>query len=256
VNASSLIICKNAELLAVRAADFVTECAREAVYERGCFTMALAGGATPERTYALLASPERQNAIAWDRTYFFFSDERFVPHDDVRSNYAMARRALFSRIPIRPQQVFPVPVYQKSPAVAAVEYAEHLADFFAIRMGDPPPQFDLILLGMGNDGHTASLFPGSPALQVEDAWVISTSPGALHDRVDRVTFTFPLINAARHVAFLVTGEKKSPVLWDVFEGQATCEECPAVGVQPAGGTLTWFVDEDAARQLTEGPGIA
>ena len=256
MNTSSLIICKNADLLAVRAADFITECAREAIYERGYFAIALAGGATPAPTYALLATPERQNAIAWEKTYVFFSDERFVPHSDVRSNFAMAQRSLLAHVPIRPQQVFPVPVHPKSPAVAAVEYAERLADFFAIRAGDPPPPFDLVLLGVGDDGHTASLFPGSSGLQVEDAWVISSSPGMLHDHLDRVTFTFPLINAARHVAFLVTGEKKASVLWSVFEGQAAREDCPAVGVQPVSGTLTWFVDEAAARQLTQGPGTA
>jgi 6-phosphogluconolactonase len=251
MNRSSLMICTDIEHLAARAAEFVTATAEEAVKERGCFAVALAGGSTPEPMYALLAQAERQDAIPWSKTHVFFSDERFVPHTDARSNFGMAQRSLLNHVPIVPSQVFPIQTDCESAAVAAAEYAERIASFFAVHVNDPPPRFDLVLLGMGDDGHTASLFPGSPTLRVTDAWVTWSLPGVKQEPVDRVTMTYPIINAARRVAFLVSGRKKAEVLREVLEGRAAREEYPAAGVCPDPGTVAWFVDQAAAVRLKD-----
>jgi 6-phosphogluconolactonase len=244
----SLQICKDAEALAARAADFIAGCAREAIRQRGRCTLVLSGGATPEKTHGLLAQPLRMAAGDWRKTHIFFGDERFVPPEDARSNFGMARRTLLARVPVPLSQVFPIPTDHKSAAESAAAYAGELARFFQSEAAhNVPPRFDLILLGLGKDGHTASLFPGSPALNVEDAWVAWSPPGVLPPPVDRITLTYPVLNAARHVAFLVAGENKAAALRDVLEGYATRDIRPAAGVRPTNGTIAWFVDEGAAR---------
>jgi 6-phosphogluconolactonase len=244
-----LTMCENTEVLAAKAADFIVMCADHAVRDRGRFTLVLAGGSTPERTYTLLGQPERLETVDWARTYLFFGDERFVPSADSRSNLSMARRALLSRVPVPSSHVFSIPTDVESAAVSAAAYAAELARFFGLTPGDAPPRFDLILLGLGDDGHTASLFPGSPALRAGDAWVTWSPPGTLPPHVDRVTLAYPVLNAGRRVAFLVAGEKKAAALRDVLESGTTPEQRPAAGVHPTNGTVTWFVDHDAAQLL-------
>ena len=244
-------LCKDSYAVAAQGADFVSQCAREAIGERGRFTLVLAGGSTPDKMYQLLAEPPRRAAIEWPKTYVFFGDERFVPPADAHSNWAMAERTLLAHVPVPRKQVFPISTQESSAAAAAAAYAADLARFISARRHDGPPRFDLVLLGLGEDGHTASLFPRAPALHAKDAWVTWSPPGLLPPAVDRVTMTFSVFNAARHVAFLVTGAKKAAVLRDVLEGHPTLDSRPATGVQPADGTLTWFVDEDAARLLTQ-----
>ncbi len=244
------IICADEDELAIRVADFIAASAREAVRQRRQFSIALSGGSTPERSYALLTPPERRAAVPWSKTRVFFSDERFVPHSDARSNYAMAHRSLLAHVPLPPSQIFPVPTERKSAAAAAAAYAQQLAAAFATPPGGPPPRFDLILLGLGEDGHTASLFPGAAALQTEDAWVTWSPPGTLPPLVDRVTFTFPLIDAARQIAFLAAGEKKAAAVREALQGGGNARDhCPAAAVQPADGVLTWFLDRAAAKGL-------
>ncbi len=174
-------------------------------------------------------------------------------------------------VPVPESHVFPIPTDEPSAAAAAARYAAELASLCrrgilprccaetppvssAGKRQDAastnPPRFDLILLGLGEDGHTASLFPGAAALEVEDAWVTWSPPGTLPPAVDRITMTYPVLNAARHVAFLVAGEKKAAALYDVLEGQADRNRRPAAGIQPRDGTLTWFVDQDAAKLLS------
>ncbi len=183
----------------------------------------------------------------WSSTYVFFGDERFVAHDDPRSNYLMARRALLDTVPISSDHVFPIRTAFATPALSADDYAATLARVFAGNSADSPPRFDLLLLGLGDDGHTASLFPGSPALSVTDKWVTSSPPGVLPPPVERITLTYPVLNAARNVLFLVAGGEKAPAVRDVLDGTASRDQCPAAGVIPTNGTLTWLIDEAAAR---------
>lgn len=245
---TTLVVCLCADDLAARAADRFVETARAAVASRGRFTVALAGGSTPEAMYALLAESPRREQVPWTQTFVFFGDERMVPPDDEeRSNVNMARRVLLDKVPVG--QVFPVDTTGPADAEAAARaYANTLASFFGLPSSGLPPVFDLILLGLGDDGHTASLFPGKPTLAVTDRWVVASSPGVLPPPVERVTLTFPVLNAARAVLFLVAGDKKAPALAAILEGGADPATYPAAGVRPASGTLTWLVDEAAAGQ--------
>jgi len=228
----------NADQLARDAAAFIREAADEAIRERGQFTLALAGGSTPEKAYAILAAPD------WSKWHLFFGDERFVPRDDERSNFAMTQRSLLGRA--AGAAVYPVPTESATPADAASAYEKVLLDAFG-----GSPRFDLVLLGLGDDGHTASLFPGKPALAATN-WVTSSGPGVLPPPVDRVTLTFPAINAARKVLFLVAGSNKAEALRDVLGGHINADRRPAAGVHPTDGTLTWMVDEAAAGLLSVG----
>jgi 6-phosphogluconolactonase len=245
-----LVVCKDPDALAVRAAEFVERSAQEAVGKRGRFMFGLAGGATPLKTYLLLAHSGRPTAIEWSKTYLFFSDERHVAWNDPRSNFGMVRKSLLARIKIPFSQVFAVPTQGHTAAEAAAIYAEKLARCFSPAGGGGPPRFDLILLGMGADGHVASLFPHAAALQEQVAWVTWSPPAAASPPVDRITMTYPLLNAARHVVFLITGAKKAVALRDVLEGNPRPENRPAAGVQPLNGRLTWLVDQEAAQLLT------
>lgn len=243
------VICP-ADQLAARAADRIIASAAAAIRSRGRFTLALSGGSTPEKTYGLLASPERSTRLDWSKIYLFFGDDRFVPHDDPRSNCEMATRSLLSKAPIEDDHVFRIPTNLASPDEAAKQYAQTLATFFGVPVDGPPPAFDLILLGLGDDGHTASLFPGKPAIEEKKAWLAASPPGVLPPPVDRVTFTFPVLNAAREALFLVGGAGKAMVVKSVLEGGATIDKAPAAGVRPVNGKLTWMLDEAAAAQLT------
>ncbi len=235
----------DAEALAVAAADRIIAMARSSMAERGKFTLVLAGGSTPEKTYRLLAEPTRAQQIDWSRTEIYLGDERFVPHDDPRSNYGLARRTLLSQVPVPAEQVFPIPTDTPRTELAAAAYAETLKQRFHAIF----PRFDLVLLGMGDDGHTASLFPGAAALHVCDVAVVASPPGVLPPPVDRVTLTFPALNAARHVLFLVAGTSKASALKDIIDNKADVRVRPAAGVLPTNGALTWLVDQAAASLL-------
>jgi 6-phosphogluconolactonase len=246
--APTVTISKNADALAATAADHILGAAQEAIRSRGRFTIALAGGSTPERTYTLLAQPDRASRIDWSKTFIFFGDERFVPHDDPRSNFGMAQRTLLSKAPIPAGQVFPIPTTGANAAAGAGAYTRTLEQAFSSALGGALPRFDMILLGLGDDGHTASLFPGAASLHEAKAWVTWSPPGTLPPPVDRVTFTFPLLNAARQVLFLVAGDKKAVPARDVLEGHPNVTERPAAGVRPTDGTVTWLLDEAAANR--------
>lgn len=246
--ATEVKVYESADELAEKAAARIARAAAESIRHRGRFTLVLAGGSTPRNTYARLAAGEGEASLDWSRTYLFFGDERHVPHDDERSNYRMADQALLAIAPIARDQVLPIATDAPTAQQCAEQYASELVRFFGL----PPaamPIFDLILLGLGDDGHTASLFPGAESLGVTDRITTASPPGVLPPPVDRVTLTYPAINAARQAMFLVAGANKAEAVRDVVSGQASRQQRPAAGVQPAGGKLTWLLDRSAAELL-------
>ena len=228
------------------AAEEVVRAATEACAERGRFTLVLAGGSTPRSLYNLLATNAR-SSLPWDKTFFFWGDERHVPPSDPESNYRMANEAMLSKIPVLPGNVFRIPAENPDAVAAAAAYEQTLRKFFGPGPGEWP-HFDLILLGMGPDGHTASLFPETPGLQDRSRLVVANWVEKL--KTSRITLTLPVLNAARCVAFLVSGSEKATVLREVVEGIAPGENYPAKLVRPTDGKLIWFVDRAAASELS------
>lgn len=246
-----LTICPDADALATRAAALIVDAAREAISGRGRFTLVLSGGSTPENTYSQLARDENRSAIDWSRTFLFVGDERFVAADDAANNLAMIRRSLIERVPVPPANVLPIRTDYPSVAAAAAAYNTTLEQFFKLSVGSGPPRFDLVLLGLGDDGHTASLFPGKPALEVSDVWVTSSPPGVLPPPVDRITLTFPILNRARQILFLVAGAKKANVVRRILLDAPPRGEMPAAGIIPDEGLVTWLLDTGAASALPD-----
>jgi len=228
-------VCENLEAMHDAAARLFVETATAAVERSGRFAVALSGGHTPAPVYRLLAAPPWSPKAPWARAHVFWSDERCIPESDPRSNAGQAHRALLDHVPIPARQVHAVPT-DIPPEAAAERYQSELRAFFA----GGPPRFDLILLGLGEDGHTASLFPGSPALGERERWVCAVNDDA-HE-LPRVTFTPPLLSAADRVVFLVGGAGKREILARVRGG----EDLPAVRVRPESGQLLWLVDRAAA----------
>lgn len=226
------------ELAGAAAEDFVHR-ANESVESRGRFTVALAGGSTPRATYELLAS-DYADALDWGRVHVFFGDERTVPPDQADSNYRMAREALLSHVSVggvhRMHGELP-------PEEAAAAYEEELRRFFGA-VGFPT--LDLIMLGTGEDGHTASLFPGTPALDERERWTVANPVEKLG--TTRITLTAPVINAARAVNFLVAGEGKAEAVKEILEGDGSPRRYPAKLIRPD-GDLTWMLDRAAAGLL-------
>jgi len=227
------------------AADEVLRAAASAIAERGRFTIALSGGSTPRNLYTLIAA-NASTSLPWDHMFFFWGDERHVPPDDPDSNYRMARETLLSKVPIPPANVFRILAENPDASVAAEAYEQTLRKFFTVAPGKFP-RFDLILLGLGPDGHAASLFPETAALQETTRLVVANWVEKL--KTSRITFTLPVLNAARCVAFLVSGTDKAAVLHEVLEGNAPAEKYPSKLVRPSEGKLIWFVDRAAASQL-------
>ena len=230
------------EHLSQAIADAIVDRLTEAVGDRGRGTLVLSGGSTPNRLYGLLAS-EYADRLPWAKLHLFWGDERYVPHTDDASNFGAARDHLIDHVPIPADHVHPFPTDIAPPDAAAEAYAADLKAFF----GDAPPVFDIILLGLGDDGHTASLFPGSPALDIDDRWVATAeAPNPPHRRL---TLTFPVLDQARNVYFLVSGSRKADALRCAFGQPSLLPSCPAARVRPASGSLIWWVDADAAAGL-------
>jgi 6-phosphogluconolactonase len=230
------------------AAEEVIRAATDAVAQRGRFTIALSGGSTPKSLFNLLATNAR-TVLPWDRMFFFWGDERHVPPTDPDSNYKMAEETMLSKIPVAAGNVFRIAAENPDAAAAAESYEKTLQKFFALQSGQFP-RFDLILLGMGPDGHTASLFPGSAGLQEKSRRVIANWVDKF--KTHRLTFTLPVLNAAACVAFLVSGTDKAPALHAVLESDAPGEQYPSKLVRPADGKVIWLIDRAAASQLTSG----
>ena len=228
------------------AAEEVVHAANEAVAQRGRFTIALAGGSTPKSLYNLVATNAR-TTLPWDRMFFFWGDERHVPPIDPESNYRMAEEAMLSKVPVPPGNVFRIKTENPEAAAAAEDYEKAIRKFFGLEPGQFP-RFDLILLGMGPDGHTASLFPGTTALQEKSRLVVANWVEKM--KTHRITLTLPVLNAARCVTFLVSGTDKAPALKAVLEENVPAEQFPAKLVKPSDGKQIWLMDRAAASQLT------
>ena len=231
------------ELFRAGADEFVAQ-TKDATRARGRFTVALAGGSTPKSLYNLLANI---SALPWDKVFFFFGDERHVPPDSPESNYRMARESLLSKIPVPPANIFRVPAENPDAKQAAAGYEQTLRKFFGIPQGGFPV-IDLILLGMGPDGHTASLFPSGKALQESSRWVVSDWVEKL--KTDRITLTLPVFNSARTVMFLVSGKDKAATLKEVLVGNQPGTQFPSKLIRPKDGNLIWMVDAAAAADLS------
>jgi 6-phosphogluconolactonase len=236
-------------LLVLDDAAAVAEAARQAFCDLVASTaaaerplrVALSGGSTPRRLYALLAESD----LPWDRIEWFWGDERNVPHEDSESNYRMVREQLLSVAPIPPGRVHPVPIEVADPAAAARAYEQTLAEAFQLPNDDSAsqPRFDLVLLGLGDDAHTASLFPETAALRATDRWYVENWVAKFASH--RLTLTAPVINAARQVWFLITGENKRDALGQVWAGPRDPERFPAQLIAPEDGVLRWIVSREA-----------
>jgi 6-phosphogluconolactonase len=242
----SVRVFADPEAVARAAARRFAGLAREAVDERGAFSVALSGGSTPRRVYELLAGDDFRGQVGWRGVHVFFGDERTVPHDHADSNYRMANEALLSRVALPAENVHRIEGLGDAAANAS-DYESVMRGFF----GEAEwPRFDLVMLGMGDDGHTASLFPGTDALAERRAWVVANRVEKLN--AWRITLTAPAINAARHVLFLVTGAGKAARLREVLKGGRDPARLPSQLIRPGDGTLEWFVDRAAASRLEDG----
>ena len=233
----SLRVFDDAQALAEGAAEFLCEKAEES---HGRFVVSLSGGSTPKPLYAALASDTLVKRFPWDRAVFVFGDERFVPHDDPASNYRMVREAMFSRAPVPAQNIHAVPFDGLTAEQAAEDYERTLVALYGGHtLAKDRPLHDVTLLGLGDDGHTASLIPGEPVLQERDRWVSVVG----HGRPEvRITLTYPPLESSTSVVFLVAGAGKRDILDKVLSGTA---DVPAAKMRPE-GELFWFVDRAAA----------
>jgi len=225
------------EQLAQGVADWIVERARAQPHR---FAPCLSGGETPKRLYELIGAAPRRERFPWERTHWFWGDERVVPHDDPRSNFHMVRQALLRHVPIPPANIHAIPTESKSPATDAAEYEAALKRFYgADKLDAGRPLFDLTLLGLGEDGHIASLFPGSPALTETERWVV---PVVGEGEFDRITLTYPALASSAAVAFLVVGDRKRDVLARARAGDPAL---PAARLR-RGDAVYWFADRAAA----------
>lgn len=231
----------NLKALSRAAAESLAALAEASVEESGRFTLALSGGKTPRTLYRLLAADYR-NTIPWRQVHVFWGDERYLPPDHPRSDYRMACKTLLDRVPIPEENVHPMPTLFPEPQQAAQTYQATLRAHFPGQW----PRFDLVLLGLGADGHTASLFPNNPALDEQSRWVVAVHAEAADPPV-RLTLTLPAINHAANIHFLVAGKDKAPALQRTLASGADPKSSPASAIAPVDGKLVWWVDEAAAR---------
>jgi 6-phosphogluconolactonase len=234
----------NTSQLSAAAADLFVQTARTAVEEQGRFTVALTGGSSPEQLYRLLAQPPYRDQMPWPQTYIFWGDERWVPLSDDRSNAKMAFELLINHVPVPVNQIYPM-WGTESPETFAQQYEDHLRQHF----GEAEPRFDLIFLGMGDDGHTASLFPGTEVLQEKTQWVKAyfLEPQEMY----RITLTAPFINQAKKIIFLTFGEKKASALYEILKGEPNPDKYPSQLIKPQTGEVIWLIDQAANRLLAE-----
>jgi len=235
-------IFDDVDALGLGVAELFVEKACKAVKERGRFTLSLAGGETPRRIYEMLGKAPYNHLIPWEKVHVYWGDERYVSANDSRSNQGMARKALLDRVPIPLEQIYPI-VCESTPQQTAEDYEKVItANFYG-----QTPAFDFIFLGLGSDGHTASLFPFTSVLNEKDRWVGHVHLLDLDSH--RVTLTAPLINHGVTIVFMVTGAAKAEIVRDVLEGPKDIQRLPSQLIAPQNGELFWMLDQAAGRLL-------
>ncbi|MFH1490112.1 MAG: 6-phosphogluconolactonase [Pseudomonadota bacterium] len=238
-----IVIKENPLGLARAGAEFFRSAAEEAAEKRGAFAVAVSGGGTPRTMHRLLAQEPYRRTVPWEKTDLFWVDDRCVPKTDEASNYGAAERDLLEKVPLPKDQIHPMPA-TRPPVEGAHRYEKTLKSFFHPE-GNGLPVFDLIFLGIGTDGHTASLFPSQQALDEKEKWVVAVRGG--NPDVNRLTLTFPVLNHARKIVFLVSGRGKASILKALFEENDP--PLPARRIRPVNGKLTWLLDQEAAAML-------
>ena len=236
---TNILTWKDAEAVSIAAAHFFISDCHRCITERGRFIVALSGGNTPRRLYQLLATPEFSHNIPWNKVFLFWSDERFVSYTDADSNYRMVKENLLDHISIPEKNIFPVPVHDTAKK-SALAYEKTIDRFFKNKKNI----FDWLLLGIGDDGHTASLFPGTAILKekkrlVQEVWVEQKQNW-------RISFTLPLINKAAQIIFLVAGKEKAAIVSDIVHHKKIKPALPAQLVNPVKGNVCWMIDKEAA----------
>lgn len=243
-------ILPDAAAVARRAAQEFVQVAVATVRAKGSFAVALSGGSTPKALYSLMVNDQTlRSQVPWDKMHLFFGDERHVPPDHADSNFRMAMEAMISKAPLKPEQVTRIKGEHPDTEQAALEYEKALREYFKLKDGEYP-RFDLLLAGMGNEGHTLSLFPGTKALHTDKRLVARNWIGKLY--TDRITLTAPTASNSAEIMFMVTGADKAPALKAVLEGPFEPEQLPAQLLQPKNGKLLWLVDAAAGSMLTSG----
>ena len=237
-----IVVCRDIAELSGQSAERFSQLARQSVQGSGRFTVALSGGSTPKHLYSRLSSADYKDRVPWNNVHLFWGDERCVPPDHPESNFGMVHRALLSKIKIPAENIHRM-AGEREPQAAAADYEKELQRFFGLESG-ALPRFDLILLGIGEDSHTASLFPGSDALDETERLVVAPFVEKLNSY--RLTLTFPVLNQGAEVWLLVTGASKADAVREVLGGAS---DLPAAKVQPVDGKLTWFITQDAAAEL-------
>jgi 6-phosphogluconolactonase len=244
--AETIVLTKDAAALALKGAEIISKAASSAIAARGRFSIAMSGGSTPKDTLAILAGPNFRDKVDWSLVDIYMGDDRYIDYDNTWSNFGMVKAALLDHVPIPSTNIFPIDTSIQPIQKAALAYEALLRE----RLGDPPI-FDLALQGMGDDGHTASLFPHSVTLDSTDRVVVDSAPGILPPPVDRITITLPVIRAARIVLFMIAGTKKAGALADILEGGASVADHPTQGTRGRDGQFIWLIDESAAAKLKD-----
>ncbi|UXP31573.1 6-phosphogluconolactonase [Reichenbachiella agarivorans] len=239
-NEQQLHIFEQQDTLLSSLADFIVAESKQAITREGRFSLVLSGGSSPKRLYELLASDAYRDQVEWNKVFFFFGDERYVPLTDVQSNYLMAKTALFDPLQIATDHIYAMDTAQ-TPEEAALCYQQDLEAYF----GTKTPHFDIILLGLGDNVHTASLFPYTQLLHEQKAWVKAEYINEV--KMNRITLTAPIINQANHIAFLIFGAGKAEAIQSAMSDTLDIDKYPAQLIQPDHGVLHWFLDQDAAR---------
>jgi len=243
MNKQTIIIESSASRLARKGAEIFSRAAKESVGNRGRFAVAISGGSTPRSMHSMLGEEPYYSKIPWDKTDIFWADERCVPKNHPDSNFGLAKKDFLHRVPINREHIHPMQT-DFSPEENALRYQQKLINFFQLKE-DEFPLFDLIFLGIGTDGHTASLFPGQSALNEMKRWVVAVKGG--NPDVHRLSLTFPVINRGRQVVFMISGKEKAYVVKTVLK--ITQTGLPAQLVQPVQGSLIWLLDREAASLL-------